>query len=109
MDFHIIYNVSAKMAGNLPGEAKVEYKNITSQYHMFAIQGPKSLEMVNTLLKYAVDEQKFFYHSPNMLDDIPVYLNRGGFTGEKLGYELYIFPQKDYMKWRISFVLLQNN
>lgn len=78
------------------GEAKVEYKNITSQYHMFAIQGPKSLEMVNTLLKYAVDEQKFFTIRPNMLDDIPVYLNRGGFTGEKLGYELYIPAERLY-------------
>ena len=29
----------------------------------------------------------------NTMDGIPVKINRGGFSGEKLGYELYISPE----------------
>ena len=67
----------------------VEWKDITEQWEMYAVQGPKSLEMVNALVKTPVDDQKFFEMRKNEIDGIPVYINRAGYTGEKLGYEIY--------------------
>lgn len=76
------------------GEASVEYEDITGQYHMFAVQGPRSLEMVNSLVKNPVDEQKFFTIRKNQIEEAPVWINRAGFTGEKRGYEIYIAADK---------------
>lgn len=71
------------------GDRQVEYANVTAQYHMYAVQGPKSKDMVNDLVKDSIEELKFFSFADNEIDGIPVIINRAGFTGEKLGYEIY--------------------
>ena len=43
-------------------ENKVEYKDITNDTVMYAVQGPKSKDLVNTFLSEKVDGMKFFYH-----------------------------------------------
>lgn len=74
------------------GEYDVEFTNITEGWDMYAVQGPKSKEILNELLETPVDDQKFFQILDNKIDGIPVKINRGGFTGEKLGYEIYVAP-----------------
>lgn len=82
---------------------QVEYTNITDQYHMYAVQGPKSKDMVNALVKNSVDELKFFSFRDNEIDGIPVKINRAGFTGEKLGYEIYAAAdQADAMEAKLK-------
>lgn len=76
------------------GDAKVEYVDITHDWDMYAVQGPKSLDVINELVARPVDEQKFFTVRDNEIDSVPVYINRAGFTGEKLGYEIYIPSDK---------------
>lgn len=76
------------------GEWDVEWKDITGEWEMYAVQGPKSLEMVNELVKTPVDDQKFFEMRKNEIDGIPVYINRAGYTGEKLGFEIY-YPKAE--------------
>lgn len=79
------------------GAFQATYQDVTAQYHMYAIQGPKALEMMNALLKNAVDTLRFYSFSDfdqNEIDGIPVMVNRAGFTGEKIGYELYIPAEK---------------
>lgn len=76
------------------GDADVAYTNITPQWEMYAVQGPRSKDMVNDLVKDSVDDQRFFEIKANEMDGIPVYVNRGGYTGEKLGYEIYIAKEK---------------
>ncbi len=71
------------------GDYNVSYVNITDDWHMYAVQGPRSKEMVNELVKDSVDDQKFFSFRKNEIHGIPVLINRAGFTGEKLGYEIY--------------------
>ena len=66
------------------GSYQVEFKDITKEWEMYAVQGPRSIEMVNALVKNPVDNQKFFEMKANEIDGIPVYVNRAGFTGEKL-------------------------
>lgn len=72
------------------GDWDVSYTDITDRYHMYAVQGPKSLEMVNSLVKDPVDDLRFFSFRNNEIDGIPAIINRAGFTGEKLGFEIYI-------------------
>lgn len=70
----------------------VHYEDVTKNWEMYAVQGPKSLEMVNALAEVPVDSQKFFQILPNRIAGIDVLINRAGFTGEKLGFEIY-FPK----------------
>ena len=84
------------------GEYKVAYQNVTDQWHMYAVQGPKAKDMVNSLVKTAVDDLKFFSFADNEIDGIPVIINRAGFTGEKIGYEIYCAPdQADAMEEKL--------
>jgi aminomethyltransferase len=84
------------------GDYKVEYQNITKTRHMYAVQGPKSLAMVNALVKKPVDGLKFFSFEDNAIDGIPVIINRAGFTGEKFGYEIYIASDKaDFLEGKL--------
>lgn len=89
--------VSTLFAGSLiqwmamhQGERKVTYSDVTAQYHMYAVRGPDSMEMVNKLVKNPVDELKFFSFEKNEIEELPVMINRAGFTGEKRGYEIYV-------------------
>ena len=77
------------------GNRQVEFKRITEQWDMYAVQGPRSLDVINWLVEEPVDGQKFFTIRDNTVDGIPVKINRAGFTGEKLGYEIYVAPDKD--------------
>ncbi len=76
------------------GSFQVEYENITPKWHMFAVQGPRSKEMVNAMTKEPVDDQKFFSIRDNEIAGLSVKINRAGFTGEKLGYEIYVEAEK---------------
>jgi aminomethyltransferase len=80
----------AKWFAARKGEARLEYADITPNWHMYAVQGPRSRDMVNALVKNKVDELKFFNIRENEINGIPVYINRAGFTGEALGYEIYV-------------------
>lgn len=87
------------------GDYEVFYENVTKKWAMYAIQGPKSLDFVNAIVKNPVNDQKFFTIRDNELDGFPVLINRAGFTGEKLGYELYVAPDKcDYLEDKLKEV-----
>lgn len=68
--------------------AEVSYEDITKTVDMYAVQGPKSLEIMNALLAAPVDALKRFAVADNQIGDIAVQIHRSGFTGE-LGYEVY--------------------
>lgn len=59
---------------------------------MYSVQGPKSRDVLNAIANKRVDDLKFFAMMDADIDGIPVMINRGGFTGEKLGYEIYVAP-----------------
>ncbi|MFZ7121389.1 MAG: aminomethyltransferase family protein [Eubacteriaceae bacterium] len=69
---------------------KVKSSDITEQYHMFAVQGPRAKDLINAMVENNVDDQRFFTIRDNKIDGICVKINRGGFTGEKFGYEIYV-------------------
>ena len=67
----------------------VQWNNITDAWDMFAVQGPKSKDVINMLTERSIDDLKFFSCTPNTIKGKEVIINRGGFTGEKWGYEIY--------------------
>ena len=67
----------------------VQWQNLTDEWNMFAVQGPKSKDVVQTLAEASIDEIKFFSFAENKIAGKDVIINRGGFTGEKWGYEIY--------------------
>lgn len=74
-------------------DSRVEYKDVTPAWEMYAVQGPNSKDLLNAFLHESVDDQKFFTIRDNKIDDIPVKISRAGFTGEKLGFEIYCAPE----------------
>lgn len=81
----------------------VSCENISSHWHMYAVQGPKSLEMVNSMVEKPVDGLKFFSFAENSIDGEKVIVNRAGFTGEKTGYEIYVAADKlSYMDEKLA-------
>lgn len=71
----------------------VEWNEITDEWEMYAIQGPKSKELLEDLVRDSISNLGFFSHMNNYINDIPCIINRAGFTGEKLGYEIYLHPE----------------
>jgi aminomethyltransferase len=72
------------------GESNVDYADITTSWRMYSVQGPKSRDLVNAVVAEKVDEMKFFTIKDNKIDDVPVKVARSGYSGEKIGYEIYV-------------------
>ena len=75
------------------GDSRVEYNQITEQWDMHSVQGPKSKSLLNKFLAEPVDEMKFFTIADNKIGDVPVKIARAGFAGEKFGFEIYAAPE----------------
>lgn len=71
----------------------LDYKDITSKLTMFAIQGPKSKDLVNKIVDKDISSMKFFTIEDNSIGDLDIMVARAGFTWE-LGYELYVESDK---------------
>nr|WP_300004708.1 aminomethyltransferase family protein [Tissierella sp.] len=74
------------------GDKDVNFKDITKETALYSVQGPKSKDVLNDLLKDKVDDLGYFEFKETKIDDIDVMVSRTGFTGE-LGYELYFHPE----------------
>lgn len=79
-----------QVLGENQGDREVSFRSITEEWDMYAVQGPKAKEMVNAVLAEPVDEMKFFSIADNKIGDLPVKVARSGYTGEKVGYEIYV-------------------
>jgi len=66
----------------------VTYQDITSEVDMYAVQGPNSRALINSLAAAPVDEMKRFMMIDSVIDGIAVKVHKSGFTGEE-GYEIY--------------------
>jgi aminomethyltransferase len=85
------------------GSLDVAFKDITPEWEMFAVQGPKSRDIVNQLVANPVDAMKFFRIEDNSVGKLPIKVATAGYTGEKCGYELYVAKdQKDELAAKID-------
>ena len=75
----------------------------SSNYSLFAIQGPKSIKLLQNLTKVKLDEVKYYnFVIGNILDIDNIIISRTGYTGE-LGFELYIKNEYAERVWNIIF------
>lgn len=80
----------------------VEFSDITDVTTMYAVQGPKSREVLNKILSDDINDLKFARMIENKIDNIPVKVARFGFTGE-LGFELYFAPEHiDFVESKLN-------
>ena len=89
-----IENLIAWFDAHLIPGVDVRYQDITPELCMYAVQGPRSREILNKILDTPLDETcKFFNILTCFAQGQEIDVVRGGFTGE-LGFELYIPPEK---------------
>lgn len=70
------------------GELDVTFERITKKHDMYAIQGPRAMEMARAILSEDPAGLKRFQIMENHLGDIRVGVARGSYTGE-VGVEVY--------------------
>lgn len=78
----------AWMAEHLEGS--VTLKDRSDEVSLLAVQGPRSLEVLQTLTREDLSKVPYYHHMRGTLADVPMVISRTGYTGE-LGFELY-FP-----------------
>ena len=84
------------IAANLPDE--LAFTDISDQTGKIDIQGPESLEVLNSLMGEKWNHLKYFNFETTEAFDYPMIISRTGYTGE-LGYELYLPSDKALEIW----------
>jgi aminomethyltransferase len=75
--------------------------DISAAVALAVVQGPRSRELLHTLVKGAdIDALRFFRFVPAAIGDVELLLSRSGYTGE-LGYELYMPAEEGGVVWEL--------
>jgi len=78
---------------------QVEVKNTSALLAQLALQGPKSLAILQRLTTYPVEEIKFYWCQPKvMVAGVLCLVSRTGYTGED-GYEIYCPAEQAGKVW----------
>lgn len=81
----LIEDLKKWLKGNVENR-DVNFKDISDTTALYAVQGPKSKDVLNDILKDNIDDLGYFEFKETLVDDLEVMASRTGFTGE-LGYE----------------------
>ena len=73
---------------DLVGRLRVSIEDVSADYGMLAVQGPRSREILATLAP-EVNDLAFFGLTPAKIGGAPVTISRTGYTGD-LGYEVRV-------------------
>jgi aminomethyltransferase len=68
----------------------VAYEDITAAWRMYSVQGPVSDKVVDEVIDNTVEGMKFFSIKDTSMGEVQLKVARSGFTGEKLGFEIYV-------------------
>lgn len=77
---------------------KVQIEDLTEDWAMIAVQGPRSLEIVGPLVDRELDEIKNYRAAGGTVMGIPCLIARTGYTGE-IGLELYFDSKRAPRVW----------
>lgn len=82
---------------------RVWVKSSTDQLHNLSVQGPKSRDILRSIVvtppgQATMDELKWFRLTVGKIDGLPVVVSRTGYTGE-LGYEVWCHPKHAVQVW----------
>jgi len=92
-NFFLVINASnidkdlAWIRGNV-GDFKVEIVNLSDEFGEIAVQGPKSEEIITTVLGLPVADLEFYTFKELNVDGEDIIISRTGYTGED-GFEIY--------------------
>ncbi len=76
----------------------VEAANATDRLPNLAVQGPRSRDVLRTLVGPVIDGIKYYWFAPAEIKGVPVVLSRTGYTGE-IGYEIFCAPEHAETIW----------
>ena len=77
-----------------------EVENAGSRYAQLALQGPKSLSILQPLVKADLAAIKYYWFINSEIDGVPVIIARTGYTGED-GFELYFDENESEKIWNL--------
>jgi aminomethyltransferase len=98
-DFAHMQAIEKSFRAKNPG-ADLKLTNESSKYTQIAIQGPKAVEILQTLTDTPLAPIKtYWFAEGNVLGNIPAVLARTGYTGED-GFEVYVAWEKGPQVWR---------
>lgn len=78
----------------------VTVENISDKFVLLALQGPKSEEILKTIMDEEIELPSFYWFTETNILGMKVLLSRTGYTGED-GFEIYLYlpnPCADYEK-----------
>ncbi len=81
---------------NAPDDVKI--KDLSDQYGLLALQGPKSEEVLSSLVDFDLSEIKPFRLVQEEVNGKEMIISRTGYTGED-GFELYLSPEDADETW----------
>ncbi len=81
---------------NIHGD--LECVNASDQYTQIAIQGPKSMEILQPLTETTLGKIRYYRFRMGEVGGVPAIISRTGYTGE-LGFELYFDPSESIKIW----------
>ena len=102
-EFFICVNASNQekdfehIAANNKFECEVEFAS--PKYSQLAIQGPKALEIAQTLTDTSLSGIKYYWFTDGMFAGVPARIARTGYTGED-GFEVYVAPEYAVATWK---------
>lgn len=76
----------------------VDVRNTSDKYFQIAIQGPRSVEILQPLVDIDLSTIKYYWFKEGNFDSIPVLITRTGYTGED-GFEIYGLPDEAVKVW----------
>ncbi len=77
----------------------VDLNNVSADYCQLAIQGPRALEILQTLTDSQLSDIKYYHFSEGRVDDIEAIVSRTGYTGED-GFEVYAAAHMAERLWQ---------
>ena len=73
---------------DLIGRLEVTIEDVTDEFGMLAVQGPRSREILAQVAP-GVERLAYFEHTDTKIGNAPVTISRTGYTGD-LGYEVRV-------------------
>ena len=76
----------------------VDLRHASIEYCQIAIQGPRAVEILQTLTETELAPVKYYHFTHGAVDGVPSILSRTGYTGED-GFEVYADAAKAEQLW----------
>lgn len=85
---------------NKQGFGSLELSDISEQMGLLALQGPRAVDLFASLAGSWVSDLKSFTAGEAVIDGVPVYFGRTGYTGED-GFEILVDADKTEALWQL--------